>query len=207
MAIIPWTNIDRVKRLIDKTQPDDDAILTALIEEFSSAFEIMIRRHVEKKERTEYYDAEAGQTTLILKGYPIDTGETFEIYNDTARDFGSSSLISSDSYSISQNTGLITFDRITLYDGPGVVKVVYTGGIAENTNDIIGNTNVENAILLAQAVEFQVAHIYQRRRALGSNTVSGGGGSVTVDDPTKLLPIVKRNLALFERSHEADEPL
>jgi len=128
VSIFLLTNPDRVKRLIDKSKADDDQIFQSLIEEVSAAIAQRLNRHILIEERTEFYDVDKGAQAGQLWGYPFDLSKTFEVFNDSARNFGSTTEITGANLIKYNRTGMIEFDHISLSHGRQTLKVTYTGG-------------------------------------------------------------------------------
>jgi len=134
------TNIHRVKQLIVYEGIVDDKIFTQIINAVSKAIEKspLFDRYIEKKERTEQFDTEYDQRIFVVKGVPIDTDQTFKIWHDTAREWGSGTEIDTDNYYVEAETGRIKMDRYTVSAGDGSLKIQYTGGLSLSADRLLG---------------------------------------------------------------------
>lgn len=189
------TEIERVKALWSKSTDDQDPLITQLLEQTTGTFAKFCNRHFERKARTEFYDARDGGRILPLRGYPVDTSVLFEIVNDITRKFTNNPL-DSDVFHLNENNGLIRLDRISWIGGPGVIRIKYTGGVAENTKDIFED---EKFVALSMAAELHVVSILQRKDNLAMTSMSVEGGSIAMANPLTMLPEVKRILRQYKR--------
>ena len=190
------TTRDRVKIHIEKGEKighDSPALdhLSALIAEYSASFERWMNRTVLAASTTEYFDVQPGQRAFALNAYPV-TAVT-SVYHDTSREW-TDGEIDSDSYYLDTSTGLMQVDGQGLFPGPGVFRVVYTGGMAADTAAFIAAFPE-----IAAACDKQVAYHYGRAKSLGSTSVSGRDGSTTHEGALKLLPTVRSALAGHRR--------
>lgn len=81
------TTTKRVKVLLDER--DNAAInehLSILIDSVSARVERKLGRHVQAKQRTEYFGVPFGARRIFLRGYPVT--EILRVWNDPAREFG-----------------------------------------------------------------------------------------------------------------------
>lgn len=189
------TTIARVKKILaggrsQSMSNEQDVFLGQLITAISALVEADLDRYVEQKERIEYHDVRfPGQEVFNLRAYPIDTGETFEVKYDWFRGFGATitALTINDDFALDDLAGVMTIDDYSLGRARArALRVTYTGGMATNTTNFI--TAFPD---LANAVDLQVAFLYQRRNQLGLTGTSQEGGSVSFQAPIKWLPIVK----------------
>ena len=186
------TTIARVKVQIEskgqkiKHDSDVDDLLSVLIADYSAAFERYLNRQVLTATTTEYFDVEPGQRIFFLDGYPV--GSVTSVYHDTSRVWPSGEIATTDYY-IDTTTGYINVDGAGLYPGPGVFRVIYSGGMAATAAAFIVAFPD-----LAAACDVQVAYHYSRSKSLGATSVSGRDGSVTNEGALDFLPTVKRAL-------------
>lgn len=131
--------------------------------------------------RTEYFDGD-GSDTLYVKAYPITT--VTSLYVDPDRDYGSSTLIDTDDYSVYENEGTIKTDGNLLAGGRKSVKLTYTGGYTTIPED------------LQHAVKELVMFWYKRNtdKRVGVTSVSIGDKSITYekDIPESVMSVFKR---------------
>lgn len=176
----------RVKALVGFTADTTyDALIDGWIAQISAAVEKAMNRVALAAAQIEYFNVNDGQTTFFMNATPV-TAWT-EVNNDVNRSFASGTVVSSDSYATDDDIGMLQFHRVYVVPGPKVLKVSYTGGMAASTAAFI--TAFPD---IAGAIDAQVAYHVQRRAQLGATSFSADGGSVSVDDPTKWLPPLKR---------------
>lgn len=194
MAILDYTTVARVKTYLEAGGADPvggegdsfDALLGRIISDVSARFERHLGRGSYQTRRTEYFDVDRGQQIFALYAFPNITIST--ITNDSAREWSTGDL-SSDSYAVDDENGLIQVDRTWLAGGPQVLRVIYTGGLATGTTGLIADYPD-----LAHACDLQVMYQFRRRNDLAHTSVSMGGTSVGYVDPLDLLPAVREML-------------
>jgi len=195
MAIVELTTTARVKAAlgIDVADTTQDVWLAGALQAVSQRFELFMDRPIELTSRTEEYDVHDGrQVSLFLRAYPV-TAIT-SVKNATGWDFASATAIDSTSYRIDADNGQLHM-AIELAYGPKAVQVIYTGGLAANTADLI--TNYPS---IAMAADFQIAAMFRRRSTPQGTGMSGKqGGSITFEGPLKLIPEAREILASFTR--------
>lgn len=180
-------------------RPEWASILSQIITGISAEVEEALHRHVLVASRTVVCDVDRHARSVSLKGYPITSVTT--IKSDTSRAFGSGTEIDTDLFSIDSQAGVINFD-FELQWGPGALEVVYTGGMAADTNAFIAAFQD-----IAYAVDIQVFYEWQRRENPGltnQNPSDFGGGSSYFVNPDwaerhgeflpKLVSAIKRHV-------------
>jgi len=102
---------------------DQDHYLGILLDKVSNMVELYCYRTFDETAQNEYYDGN-GTDLLLLKNWPIDSGATFEIYEDD-----SDTAIDSDGYDVDYIRGIVwrTGDYVWTL-GRLNFRVVYTGG-------------------------------------------------------------------------------
>jgi hypothetical protein len=168
------TKVDRLIKWLGekKYQPEWSGILELLIDGISAQVEKELRRHVLIQERTVQADVDAHSAHVALKAYPITA--VASVKNDPSRDFGSGTLVDTDLYFVDEESGEILFD-FELSHGPGALQVVYTGGMAVDTDAFI----LAFADIVI-AIDQQVAYEFGRKGnpgVLSQNPSDFGGGS------------------------------
>jgi len=196
MAIIELTTATRVKTAlaIDPTDTAQDTWIAAAIQSVSQRLELHMDRPVELVERTEEYDVHDGrQATVFLRAYPITS--VASIKNDQRWDWASTVALTADEdYHVDSANGQVHLN-FQPAAGAKALQVVYTGGLAANTADLITNYP-----LIAQAADLQIAAMFRRRSAPQGAAVAGKqGGSITHEAPLKLIPDVREALASLQR--------
>jgi len=191
------TTKDNIKALLgSNSSTNDDLLLEAFALSVSAAVEKYIARGVETTERTEYHDVEAGQSYFLLKAYPVDTAESIAVYNDSGRTFGTA--LGSSNYTVLGDLGGLSIDGYSLIDGPRVLKVVYTGGLAA-TQEALEAAYPD----IEMAARIQGAAWFERRKSLSTASVSVAGSSVSVGGELDFLPQVKSLLVQYRRDSYA----
>lgn len=169
-----------------------------LITQVSAAVESFLDRYAESGvSRTEYLGVTKGQTVFRLRAYPVAsvTSVSFDV------DQGWTDTLDSADYLTpvySAQGLLIVRSPLRTSDGypdtlPGVLKVVYTGGMASSAAnfataypDIVG------------AIDQQIAYLWHQRNNLGTGNVSGDTGSVSAGADS-WLPFVRQTLWRYRR--------
>lgn len=170
-----------------------DASIALLVTKYSKAAEKILDRHVQETARTEQFDIDRGQRVVSLKGYPLKSGEDFEVRSDSARGFTGSAESSSDYY-FDEETGLLHLEFVPA-EGPGVLQVKSTGGMgADAAAFIVAFPDV------AHAIDEQIVHLLQRKDSMGATAVSVAGGSISHAGAVEWLPHVKSVLGVHART-------
>lgn len=195
------TTPDRVRTLIaasgdngQKRRESLDAELSAVIATVSAAAEAYMDRHALRTSRTEYHDATPGMRLLRLKGYPVTT--LTSVYYDEDQAFAASSLMTSDDYYdvTLDDTGALRFKWPFAYEYPRSIKVVYTGGMATDTDSFI-----DSYPDIAGAMDMQAAHEWQRRGAMGVSSVNHPDGTTVSMTSDRWIAAVKQVLDYYRR--------
>jgi len=185
------TTLARVRRLLTAggtTLPsggDADTLLTELIADVSEAVDDTLDGRCLRGARTEYYSLDREQRLVWLRGWPVDTGSSFALYVDRLRAFGTETLVPAADYYLDAEDGSVRFDFFNPSSGPGVVKVVYTGGMAVDAAGIISAYPD-----LARIVDAQVVACWRARtNPAGTKAPRGGrgGSSAPEEEPGLIL--------------------
>lgn len=185
------TTLARVK-ILTPVATADEARVSAWIAQLSSEVERALNRVVLAAAQTDYFNVRQGQRVFQIHAYPV-TAWT-EVANDTDRSFGSETVIASSSYATWDANGVLEFDIYQPVQGAKVLRVKYTGGMAASAAAFVAAYPD-----LAGAIDAQIAHMIQRRWALGAESISADGASISVNDPTKWLPVLKRAIDTHRR--------
>tara|TARA_R100000664_G_C2759128_1_gene148593 strand:+ start:3379 stop:3999 length:621 start_codon:yes stop_codon:yes gene_type:complete len=198
------TSKERVKAYLDFSGSGEDSLIDVLIELVSARVSDYCDRKFEQESgRVEY--PVGGTNILQMKLFPITS--IASIHEDSERAFGASTLVDSSEYysaGDAKERGLIIREASwkreltgsyhnTWLPGIDIIKVTYTGGYAVSS----GVTGVPND--LQRVIAQQCAYLYNRRNALGINSVSGGEGSQSFTGDYEFLPEVKRGLQKYRR--------
>ena len=185
------TTLARVKELLKRTDGADDTLLAQLIKSVSRQIEKHLNRHAERIARTELYDVEPGQNLIFLQGSPVLASPAPVFKNDPERDFDAFSIVDADLFFLDLKNGVATFDKVRILHDPGAMQVVYTGGLAVSTALLISDDEFTDIVL---AADLQVAHLFQRKDAIGLTGFSAAGGTVSIQEPTQLITAAKELL-------------
>lgn len=193
--MIDLTTLARVKAWLKISTPDNDVLIGQIITGISEDFEVEMGRHTEKLARTELYDSDDPDTTIFLKGFPVETTPVPVFKTAIDGDFAAQDpLIDGDDFHIDLERGIFQVRTALLQPGPGNFQAVYTGGMAVDTTAFIAAfPNIANLM------DIQVAFFFQRKDQLGLTGFSGAGGSVTQQLGTDLLPYVEKRLIRHAR--------
>jgi len=170
------TTTERIKEMIkiDADNTTSDAVLGNLINSVSIMAENYMGRKIESTTYTEYFDVNIGGEYHSLKAYPVTSITT--IHNDADWTYGSDSLVSTDSYQSSDETGLLYVKTNAMIAGFNALKVVYIGGMATVTEELF-----DDYADLSHAIERQVAFLYKTRTKVGASSVNSNSGGVSWD--------------------------
>lgn len=187
---------------LDQFDDADDVVLNQLIGWVGERFDRECGRSFARQADTaEEFDGDAME--LTVDRYPIESVTAFALKDNETDGWETQSDVD---YLIKKALNGVAC-LISLNSPLGTCaqrgRITYTGGyVLPGTTVGSGQTALPAAIEGA-AIE-QCAHWYQRRHALGLQSVSGQGGGVTalpmsVVSPQDLLPSVKNTLNLFRK--------
>ncbi len=197
-TVIALTTLARVKTYLNKTDSDDDAILTNIINHCSAqAMRKVMERPVELKARSEYFDVEPGQKTFRVQGNPVDLTKTITVRNDisTPRDW-TGDVVDPDYVMcppVDAEWGIITVEY-PLSSGKQALKITYEGGMAADTSGII--TSYPE---IANAMDMQVGYMWRNKNLYGIQSEGIQGANFTFYRPIDWLSIVFDTLDHFRR--------
>lgn len=191
------TTVDRVQAILNSGGASTDtltSLITQVITDVSGRVEEQLGRGAESKERTEVFDTEAPMWAILLETFPLVLSPAPVVTYDPERGFTGVDPLDESLYAVDFNRGVIRFDHWWPAEHPRCLMVTYTGGMGADTAGFI------NAFpMIAHAVDLQVAHLIQRRRALGATGESVGGGSISSIGAYDLLPEVSNIVSLYRR--------
>ena len=197
------TTVTRVKALLDITSSTHDAVLGTLVDTVSQRIESFIDRPLEATARTEEYDIRPRQRVLFLRAYPLTAqGDIANIKIALDWDFAAATAVTSTDYHVDLNTGAVHFNfyPITQYLGntmataPNAIQVVYTGGFATSTANLVTNYPA-----IAYAADTQVIAMWRRRDEPMVKSTRIGDYASTVEGPVQFLPDVIEALIPYRR--------
>lgn len=172
------TTLARVKAWGGFTTTQHDALMSSLITAVSAEAEKFLNRHVEQLARTEQFDVKRGIQHIFLPGFPVLAAPALQVRNNQSRDFTGAAIAVTNNYFLDLRRGIIKFDRYELVTGPGVVQVIYTGGMATSVAAFIAA--YPN---LANAVDMQISFMVRRRDSFGTVSFNAEGGSISLEAP------------------------
>lgn len=179
MRLAPLNNL---KIFLGNPKAEHDPLLGVLLDSVSVRVERFLNRNLEKAQRTEYFNP--GKRRFFLSSFPIDLTAAFTVTVDSAvKTIGTDYWVWSDS-------GMIEFSTIPASTNPQSISVTYTGGYLAG--------DIPDALQLATIM--QAAFLFRRRNDLGLSSVSMPDGSLSVNNPTKLLPEVVDTLKAYRRT-------
>jgi len=142
-------------------------------------------RFLKSQSITEYHDGD-GSNLIVLKHRPVTSVTT--LHSDSARSFGSSTLIATTDYQVYEKGGYIVVTGTGLDVGSKVIKVVYDGGYTTIPSDL-RMAAIEHASYLYE--KFLKSH------RVGLKSVSSDAGTETyIDDMPES---AKRAIAKYSR--------
>ena len=173
-----------------------DSLIDGIVTDVSYRFERYMRRQVLRQAATATFPASRFSTILSLPAYPV-TSITSIKYATHPSEFADATAMAATEYVLEdQDAGLVRFlVEMPLLDDrrPGYLQVVYTGGMAEDTDDFIATYPD-----VARAADVQCAYEFQRRNSPGGNATNDGG-STAFDGPLGLLESSRQALTPYRR--------
>jgi len=154
-----------------------ETLLNTIIDAVSKRFENYCCREFEYQQNIEEYHSGTGENTFIIVQRPPISKVT-SLHDDYNRVFGDDTLFDVDNYVAGEQT--VDLKNFRFRKGIKNIKVVYDGGYTDAT--------IPHDLRLAAIM--QTVFIFQRRNDLGLTSLSGEGGSISVQFPMKLLPEV-----------------
>ena len=206
---IKLVSVANVRTYLNFTSTNQDTLLGELIEQVSEDIQNYCDRLFTAATDELEYPVGGGQY-LSLKRFPITT-ITHIRYNIDSDFSDSADDISSDDYKYAaslKDQGLVFYKRSKLNiqlnnmtyasgyvwpNDPDSLQVKYTGGYG-NTAGVL---DVPSDLKKACAV--QVAYLFDRRKSLGTNSVSGQEGSLNYEGAYEFLPHVAGVLDKYKR--------
>jgi uncharacterized phiE125 gp8 family phage protein len=126
------TSVDDLKTYlrIPATETSRDDLLATIVEEATSDFEGETDRTVAKQAYSNEAH-EGGGSKIVLKNYPVDTAETFQL-KDFNADTQTTTIYDSSDYVVDADTGIVTLlGGLTFSPGPNGAQASYNAGYAQ----------------------------------------------------------------------------
>lgn len=149
---------------------------------------------LESRSRVEVHDVSPGQRVWQLRAYPVTS--ITDVRHDWNREFGASTVLDDDTYTVREDAGLLTMDYALVGFGgrrwAQTLQVTYVAGLAST---LVGLRSGYADIELA--CQYQVQHNLKRKEGdPGQSTVNVGGVSRSMP-ALDLIPEVKALLAPY----------
>jgi hypothetical protein len=167
---VDLTTLARVKARRDLAGTGDDALLSEFISAVSQTVEQLMHRHVLEAERTEVVRLERYQRTATLPGRPLSAVSAVTVGYRPSLD--GSSVSDPSTYDVLEEQGQVRLNWAPPW-APTYVSVTYTGGMAADTAAFIAAYPE-----LADAVDVEVVHRWNRRKNPGSESTKVGEATV-----------------------------
>jgi len=197
------TTKDRIKDLLEITSTTHDTVLDRLIAVVSQRIEDFIDRPLETAARTEEYSIKPRQNVLFLRAYPLSAqGDIASVKIAFDWDYAAVSAVTSTDYHADLDTGTLHLNYYpstnylgnNLATAPNVAQIVYTGGFATSTANLISAYPA-----IAYACEEQVIAMWRRRDEPTVSQTKINDYSSTVEGPLRFLPDVVQTLIPYRR--------
>jgi hypothetical protein len=192
MDLVTLSTIKRMIGIEDEQTLDDD-ILTMLIAGVSAQIEKHLNRTVLSGTYTEYFDVETGAARFSVKAYPV-TAVT-SITNAADGIWADGGTVDSTSINYSSPNGVISIYAAALVEGADALRIIYTGGMAADTETLQGGDYADIALAATQ----QTIAVWNNRRYFGVQSAGGGAGQSVSPGSVKLLDSVVELLAPHRR--------
>jgi hypothetical protein len=175
--VVDLTTVERVKALMGYLPENDDAdqVLASLVRSVSAEMERALDRKVEIAERIALLSPEAGQRVFPLHAWPIlSVASVTEDYTHRAFTGDTAVVLEADvDFAVDSVNGLLHVDRWALRAGKSSLQVVYTGGMATDTDGFVVDYPD-----LAAAADAQVVYQFRQRESIGKTNMQVQGVGV-----------------------------
>lgn len=176
-------SLSDLKVFLENPKSEHDPLLAILLDAVSVRIERFLNRNLEKLQRVEYFNP--GKRRYFLSSFPVDLTAAFTVVCDSV------TKVKDTDYWVWSDSGMIEFSSTPAASNPQSIVVTYTAGYAITAD-------IPDAIQLATIM--QTAFVFRRRKDIGLSSVSMPDGSVSVNNPTKLLPEVVDILRMYRRT-------
>lgn len=162
----------------------EDATLTHIITAVSAQLQRYLNRWIEATSYTEYFDVHDDAEVFSVHAYPI-TALT-SVKNAVDWTWSATSSISTTYTNYNAHDGLVYVYGQQLAEGYGALQIVYTGGMAANTDELVSGEYAD----IALACEQQVIAVWRNKSAFGVGS-AGGGNATAQYNGVKILDSVR----------------
>jgi hypothetical protein len=172
-----------LKSFIGITALDHDTLLSTCITKVSARVEEFLNRQLEKKARTQYFDA--GRKNYFLPAYPIDLAAALTVVNYTT------TQVLDTNYYVWEDAGKVEFYTAPIKVVPKQIKITWTGGYASSVT-------IPDPIKLGMLM--QCSFLFRKKDTIGVQSVSMPDGSLAISGSFDLLNDVKKVMHTYRRS-------
>lgn len=156
---------------IEQETTKEDDVLNHLIAAVSAQIERYLGRTIETDTYTEYFNVDAGSATFSVKAYPVTS--VTSVKNSIDWDWAGTTAVSADYVEYDSHPGLIYVYGQQLVAGHGALQIVYTGGMASNTQELSMGSYAD----IALAAEQQVIATWRARSSFGMTNAGAGANT------------------------------
>lgn len=162
-----------------------DERIKELLPAVSTAIESMLHTELERKRRVEYPEIVLGARILHLAVRPVTKVSSVRYSASRSFEDNFSELAEGESWFLSKEAGILTFDGAFNTDRQGVMRVEYTGGYAATAEEM--RTAAPD---IAQAACMWVADWMDRGYRISARGRFGSDGSFSQDFASRVPPAV-----------------
>jgi hypothetical protein len=188
--------IGALKRMIgiEDEQAKDDSLLNLLIRGVSAQIQRWLGRTILSGTYTEYHDVNENQSLFAVSAWPV-TAVT-SVVNAADWTWSATTAVDSSDIHYAGSDGIIALYAVPLVVGARALRIIYTGGMAANTEELANGDYSDVSMAALQ----QCVAVWNNRRYFGVSGASAGAASVSPNG-TKLLDSVKELLAPHRRQY------
>lgn len=201
--MLELTTVEKVKELharLSSTASTHDELLQTLVAAASRSIQKYLGVDFELTEHTDVFDVRVGECDFDLRSWPVASSPAAIVKNTIVGEFDDVDALSDSLYRIDRRRGRLLFrGGYELLAGPQALEVVYTGGVAESSEDLVEDPEYGDLVL---ACSMQVLDWYKQAPNFGSKARNVGGAAQSFDYDEKsmqLAPRVKGLLSGYER--------
>lgn len=193
-ATLDLCQLSSVKAMIGIEPEVDtmDAVLEQIITQVSCRIRNYLGREILLTSHTDYFTVEDGATLFAVKGYPI-TALT-SVKNSLTWDWSGTTSISTSYVNVDCPEGIVCVFGEQLIPGYRALQIVYTGGMATNTESLLAGQYAD----IGLACTKEVINVWRNRASFGVTNAGAGPASVSYDGGG-MLDDVKKILEPYRR--------
>lgn len=190
MTLLEATTLARVKAHLKITDTTDDTRLGELIQGVSDEIEKYLDSKLMQESQTEELDVRQNQRVWYLRSR---INAVTSVKTRTDWDWASASALDSDLYHFVDQEHQLYISSGPLI-GRRTLQVVYTGGFATSTANLVANFPA-----IATAADYQVVQEWRRKENLAAVSRSSRGGNKSWGDEHQMLERVRQMLDPYRR--------